>query len=127
MEDQPRTPRGGDAVRLTAPWQWGALPAGELGLIDGGSPGVGHVRILFKASMFRERSTGAVSCSGGPGTIATPIVDLKPTDEQLVTDAWDWDERGPGQDHGVWYQVTVPIWEWEPDDHRGRFGRVVYF
>lgn len=116
-----RFPQGGDAVRLTAPWRWGMLEPGKIGIIDGevGKDITDFVRITFNFSCFRGKSSAYsngpefVSCSGGPATIATPVTDLKPTGETIEIIAWKW--KGlPRAGGGENYRVEVPVWEWAP-------------
>src|SRR6476469_5824232 len=102
----PPTPRAGDWVRLSGPWTWGGLKAGAMGVIDGGSPGEGHVRIVFGASVFRSRVGDGLCCSGGPATIATPVSELKPTSEHLDMNVWDWKPESRVLPSNVdWYPI----------------------
>jgi hypothetical protein len=115
-------PSGGDAVRLSAPWRWGMLPAGAIGIIDGitDEECEEYAAITFNYSAFRGRdskySKGPeyCSCSGGPGTVATPVSELRGTGETYTYTAWRWMDR-PRADGGESYQVKVTLWEWAPD------------
>jgi hypothetical protein len=115
-------PSGGDAVRLSAPWRWGMLPAGSIGIIDGvtDEERKDSAAITFNFSAFRGRSSKYskdpeyCSCSGGPGTVATPVSELRPTGEAYTYTAWRWRDL-PRADGGESYRVTVTLWEWAPD------------
>ncbi len=115
-------PSGGDAVRLASPWRWGLLPAGSIGIIGGitDEECEESASITFNFSAFRGRdskySKGPehCSCSGGPGTTATPVSELRPTGETHTYTAWRWREY-PQADGGEAYQVTVTLYEWAPD------------
>lgn len=114
-------PKGGDAVRLIAPWSWGMIDVGKIGVIEGRTDKEykDNVEITFNYSCFRGKSSACsdgpeyVSCSGGPGTIATPVSELKPTNETTKIRVWRWKDvpRGGG---GVDYEIEVPVWEWTP-------------
>jgi hypothetical protein len=115
-------PSGGDAVRLASPWRWGMLPPGSIGIIDGVTDEECEesAAITFNFSAFRGRdskySKGQefCSCSGGPGTVATPVSELRPTGETHTYTAWRWLDL-PRADGGESYWVTVTLWEWAPD------------
>ncbi|GEA16717.1 hypothetical protein E308F_29630 [Moorella sp. E308F] len=116
-------PRGGDVVRLAAPWKWGGLKKGAIGIIEGYTDQEykDAVRIIFNVwSCFRGKSSKYntssefVECSGGPGTIATPVSELKPTNETIQLKVWRWKDI-PREAGGEEYFVTVPIWEWSPN------------
>lgn len=127
-------PKGGDAVRLTRPWKWGLVSAGKIGIINGivGREITDYASITFNYSCFRGKNSKYsdgpefVSCSGGPGTIATPVGELKPSvvvddngnlrQETTVIWAWRWKKDLPRSSGGEYYQVTVPVWEWPPGD-----------
>jgi hypothetical protein len=115
-------PSGGDAVRLAAPWRWGMLPAGSIGIIGGITDAEcgEFAAITFNYSAFRGRDSKYCrgpeycSCSGGPGTVATPVSELKATGETYTYTAWRWRDL-PRADGGESYRVTVTLWEWAPD------------
>jgi hypothetical protein len=115
-------PSGGDAVRLASPWRWGILPAGSIGIIGGVTDEEckESASIIFNFSAFRGRDSKyskgqeCCSCSGGPGTIATPVCELRPTGETHTYSAWRWLDF-PRADGGESYRVTVTLWEWAPD------------
>jgi|GEM_PF-4767242 len=115
-------PSGGDAVRLASPWRWGMLPAGSVGIIDGVTDEECEesAAITFNFSAFRGRSSKYskgpeyCSCSGGPGTVATPVSELRPTGETYTYTAWRWRDL-PRADGGEPYLVTATLWEWAPD------------
>jgi hypothetical protein len=121
--------QAGNAVRLRTPWQWGILPAGEIGIVDGivGKDITDYARIIFhcRGSSFRGHSGGeskyltqdalvVVSCSGGPCTIGTPVTELTPTNETIEWEFWRWKDF-PRAGGGVPYKLTIPIWEWSPN------------
>lgn len=111
-------PMPGDAVRLAAPWKWGMLPAGKVGVINGlvgEYPPHGHASIIFRASTFRDDVS--VSSSGGPGTIATDLSVLTRTADTVTLHAWKWQPGVmPGPNAGTHYKIVVPVWEWTPDN-----------
>lgn len=115
-------PSGGDAVRLSAPWRWGMLPAGSIGIIGGITDEEcrEYAAITFNFSAFRGRDSKyskgpeCCACSGGPGTVATPVSELRPTGETYTYTAWQWRDL-PRADGGESYRVTVTLWEWAPD------------
>jgi hypothetical protein len=111
-------PRGGDAIRLAAPWAWGyEVAVGEIGVLgghidrdsDGGS-------VTMRASTHRCRRDGWVSCSGGPATIHTDPTELQPTTDITVLRVWDWGKNLSGAGNGVDYIVKVRVWDWFPTD-----------
>jgi hypothetical protein len=116
-------PNGGEAVRLAAPWKWGMLPPGSIGIIDGVTDEECEesASIVFNFSAFRGKSSKYsqgpeyCSCSGGPATIATPVDELKPTNETHTYTAWRWKDL-PRANGGESFQVTVPLWEWTPSE-----------
>jgi hypothetical protein len=110
-------PHGGDAVRLAGPWESAMLPAGSIGIIDGatGRAFVDSVSITFRFSAFvTDGPLGEVaSCSGGPGTIATPVTQLSLTPEIHSYEARmsrDCDSCGLA----CYYQRKARLWEWRP-------------
>lgn len=115
-EPQPRPPLPGDAVRVAASWNWGAMwvKVGDIGVLDGvvGSPITSHTQITFKFSTFRDDNV--VSSSGGPGTIATPVEELTRTDDTTTISVWQWRDGFPQAHNGIRYPITVPVWEWHP-------------
>lgn len=107
---QPKVPMPGDAVRLTK--RYHGADQGEIGIIGGmiGEP-KDHYNITFKYSAYRDDQY--VSCSGGPGTIATPASKLKPTG--LTTKVWFWkfkDGIREANNDEIYY-MYVPVWEWD--------------
>jgi len=118
-----RYPNPGDAVRLAGPWQWGGLPAGQIGIINGtvGVHRTDDCQITFRYTCFRGRSAEYdgnqapehVECSGGPGTIFTPVGELRPTTETIVVTCWRWKSL-PCAGGGTSYRIEVPVWEWTP-------------
>ena len=119
-----KKPQAGHAVRLKTPWRWGMLDAGEIGILDGmvGEDINDLARITFgcRGQAFRGNGGGPtskrplyVSCSGGPGTIGTPVEELVWTGETVVFEFWRWQDY-PRADGGVPYKLAVPVWEWSP-------------
>lgn len=110
-------PRGGDAVRVAAPWKWAGsmVKVGQIGIIGGS---VEHdktqdVHITFNYSAFNDGRS--CSCSGGPATIATPIGELKPTGETVKVRCWMWNDGMAQAHNGRDYQREVRLWDWYPD------------
>jgi hypothetical protein len=106
-------PQAGDAVRLDGTWTWGGVDLGAIGVIDGV---IGQLRpelgITFNASTFRDDRV--VSCSGGPGTIATPASELHPTGETVELRVWRFKGGHREAHNDEHYTVTVPLWSWRP-------------
>jgi hypothetical protein len=126
-------PQAGDAVRLTGKFSFADV--GKIGII-GGLVGKAQdeLQVTWNYNAFRGYSCyGAehcpqptprgivelhphpdefVSCSGGPGSIALPAWLLKPTTETLNARCWCWHDL-PRAHSAVYYQVTVPVWEWD--------------
>jgi hypothetical protein len=114
-----KTPRPlpGDAVRLSHPWSWGMLETGSIGVINGviaQYPVDGHASIVFNHSTFRDE--GTVSSSGGPGTVATDLTELRATKEMTNLLVWRWKDGFAGAGNGRSYTVKVPVWEWNPSN-----------
>lgn len=117
-----RCPMPGDAVRIVN-HGFSISKIGSIGIIQGivGRYPEDHLAgICFAAySLFRGKSSAYstrpeyVSCSGGPATIATDLRTLTPTDESKTLTAWRWKSL-PCANGGEQYQVTVPLWDWDP-------------
>lgn len=107
-------PQPGDAVLLTGPW-FGAK-VGQVGVIDGI---IGRapedLEITFNPSAFRDDQS--VSVSGGPGTMGLEASRLKPTGRKHFQSFWRW-KKGelPGAGNSEYYQLEVPLWEWDGQD-----------
>ena len=109
-------PMPGDAVCVTDGWD--LLGSGQIGIISGivGKPRE-YYDITFNASAFRGKNCPIecyeyVSCSGGPGTIATPAWKLRPTNEKISRQFWGWKDF-PRRDGGVRFYMEVPLFEWD--------------
>jgi hypothetical protein len=106
-------PQAGDAVHLDGTWTWGGLDLGAIGVIEGV---IGQRRpeleITFNASTFRDDHI--VSCSGGPGSIATPASELHPTGETVELRVWRFKDGHREAHNDEHYTVTVPLWSWRP-------------
>lgn len=119
-ENEPRRyPRGGDAIRLAAPWEWAAadVAVGAIGVLTGPagkSAPSGGGSITFRHSTYRDDST--ISVSGGPATIWTSYAELWPTDETTTMNVWRFADDLPGAGRGRGYTVEVPVWEWYPSN-----------
>jgi len=110
-------PRGGDVARLASPWRWAStLKVGALGFIDGcvNREYLISVQITFNSVPFLDSQF--CSASGGPGSIATPITELKPTRERVAMPCWMWKDGRRGAHKGVHYERTCRIWDWYPND-----------
>lgn len=90
--------QGGCAVRLTAPWRWGGLKEGAIG-ITGGTVGIrrtDYLPITFNCSAhigpgrFLITSLSHCSCSGGPSTIGTEVERLVCTGQTYLINACRW-------------------------------------
>ncbi|WP_372663614.1 hypothetical protein [Amycolatopsis kentuckyensis] len=116
--DKQDRPMPGDAVRLATPWAWGReVKVGSLAVINGmigQYPEDGHASITFNASTHRTATV--VSCSGGPATIATDLSALTPTDDRVTLTVWKFRGGIAQRDNGKNYTVSVPVWEWSPED-----------
>jgi hypothetical protein len=113
-----RGPPGGDAVRLSAPWQ--GANTGDIGVLDGcvgQRPPREQGRITFNARTFREptrRGRILVQASGGPASISTPLRELAKTGQTVTLPVWRWRHGGTGPGLDEEYTVTVPVWDWTP-------------
>lgn len=100
-------PASGHAVRLAAPWKWGRLAAGSVGVVDillPTEPPNTHARLIFGGG-------------SGPGTIATPLSELKATeDTTTLRVAKGWRDGIAGAGRLEYHDVMVPVWEWTPDN-----------
>jgi len=107
----------GDVIRLAAPWGWAGLKQFTEGVIGGvlGGPLEGG-SITFNAATYRDDQL--VSCSGGPGTIHTEAVTLRPTGEMRTVRVWRFKDDVPRAHNGEGYTVTVPVWTWTPQDYQ---------
>ena len=109
-------PRGADAVRLMAPWS--PVLVGSIGIIDGfcdRDPEDDEVEITFNYSAYVGECPELASVSGGPGTIATSISELRLTDEVYTYGAWMWRDGSPGAGNGLYYKRKARLWEWYPE------------
>ncbi|MFA5633318.1 MAG: hypothetical protein WC997_17590 [Porticoccaceae bacterium] len=121
----PAHPEAGHAVMLAegAQWGWGRIEPTQIGIIDGvvGVPDT-EWEITFNASAFRgpgsryaKNPETVVSCSGGPGTIATFTEELEYSGRYVRVRFWRWRNR-PEADGGEEYFLYVPLWYWRPSD-----------
>lgn len=111
-------PRGGDVVRIAAPWKWAGptLKIGSLGFIDGSvnSEYLLTVQITFNSVPFTDWQY--CSASGGPGSIATPVSELKPTHERVQMTCWMWKDGFARAHNGAEYLRTCRVWDWYPGE-----------
>ena len=119
-EEDELMPMPGDAVMLTRGMV--GAPAGSIGIIEGV---VGKFRTEYNITFncktpFRGKSSGdknnsemIVSCSGGPGTIATPASELVDTKHNVTQDFWRW-KTTPQKDGSETYYKAIRLWEWGP-------------
>jgi hypothetical protein len=114
--------QGACAVRLARPWRWGGLKPGAIGLTDGviGKPKHQFVSVTFNYSahigpggLWEARPKIYCSCSGGPGTISTPVEELTDTGQWIFVNAWRWRRQAEGNG-GEDYRIGVPLFEWAP-------------
>jgi len=107
--NMPLSPMPGDAVVLTG--EFSIAKPGDLGILDGkvGAPEEEY-SIIFNCEGKAHRDY-KVSCSGGPGTIATPTTELIYTGEYIDFVFWRWKDR-PRKDGGEPYTLHVPLWIW---------------
>lgn len=109
-------PRGGDAVRLCAPWKFAtSLEIGSYGFIDGAvkEEYLVSVEITFNSVPFVDDSF--CSASGGPGSIATPITELRPTNDRVALRCWRWRDGHARAHNGVEYMRVSRVWDWYPE------------
>jgi len=112
-------PLPGDAVRLIGNYPGVGESPGAIGIIGGvvGKPRENY-DITFNASAFRGKSSRIgpgpeyVSCSGGPGTIATPAWKLVPTNGKVLVTFWRW-RNYPGKGNGESFHLFVPVFHWD--------------
>lgn len=116
--------QGACAVRLTRPWRWGGIKPGAIGLTDGviGNPKHQFVSITFNYSahigpsgLWEPLPKIYCGCSGGPGTIGTPVEELTDTGQWIFVNAWRWRKTAEGNG-GEGYRVGVPLFEWTPSE-----------
>ena len=111
-----RFPRGGDAVVLLSPWEWAGslVNVGDIGIIDGlvRKSATEDVQITFRYSAFNDGEV--CQCSGGPGTISTPITELFRMPGLKKITFWRWKNGIPGAGRGCHYEKEVPVWGWNP-------------
>ena len=106
---------GGCAVVIVNPdvWQWGHLPPFSVGICDGAilphETGSG-VSITFNYSAFK--GANSCSCSGGPGSIFTPVECLRFTGLEVECTFWRWRDGLQGAGRGVSYREYVPLFVW---------------
>jgi hypothetical protein len=109
-------PRGADVARLRVSWKWagGLVKVGDYGFIDGGvrEEYLTSVQITFNSVPFVDESF--CSASGGPGSIATPISELKPTDERVALLCWRWSDGRAAAHNGAEYMRVCRVWDWYP-------------
>lgn len=109
-------PRGADVARLQAPWKWAGtlVKVGDYGFIDGCvcEEYLISVNITFNTVPFVDESF--CSASGGPGSIATPISELKATDERVALRCWRWTDGRARAHYGAEYIRVCRVWDWYP-------------
>ncbi|NKB55083.1 MAG: hypothetical protein GKS00_01995 [Alphaproteobacteria bacterium] len=108
-------PMPGDLARLAAPWAWGdvprgSLPVGSVDVIETCLASDGS-NITFNARAFFDGRR--CSCGGGPGTVVTPLCELRPTDSIREQKFWRWRDF-PRAGGGVDFRLSVPVWDWFP-------------
>jgi hypothetical protein len=109
-------PRGGDVVRLCAPWKFAAaLAIGSFGFIDGAvnAEYLISVEITFNSVPFLDDLY--CSASGGPGSIATPIMELRATHERVALRCWRWKNGLACAHNGAEYLRVCRVWDWYPE------------
>ena len=90
---------------------------GDIGIIDGycdRDPERDQVEITFHYSAFVGEVPELASVSGGPGTIATPISQLRLLPDVFEYTAWTWRDGYAGGGNGVQYRRKARLWEWTP-------------
>jgi len=111
-------PRGGDVVRLQAPWKWAgtSVKVGDCGFIDGcvTEEYLISVQITFNSVPFVDERFS--SASGGPGSIATAITELKPTSERVAVRCWRWSDGHARAHNGAEYIRVCRVWDWYPTE-----------
>jgi hypothetical protein len=111
-------PRGGDVVRLQAPWKWAgpSVKLGAFGFVDGcvDEEYLILVQITFNSEPFVDERF--CSASGGPGSIATPVTELKPTSERAELRCWRWSDGRARAHNGRRYMRVCRVWDWYPTE-----------
>lgn len=111
--DQALTPMPGDAIRLAAPWPWGQLDAGTIGVLGGAFDQPDRAStITFNARTHRSET--GVSCGGGPATFHTEWSELRATTDITRIPVWRWKNGWSRAGEGEDYAAMVPVWEWYP-------------
>jgi len=108
-------PRGGDAVILATSWM--EAKQGDIGIIEGfcdREPQDDEIQITFHYSAFVGEAPELASVSGGPGTIATPISELRLLPDPFEYIAWTWRDGRASGGNGVQYLRKARLWEWTP-------------
>jgi len=74
-----------------------------------------HNNICVKQPSTHVSRNLACISSGGPWLTAENIKEFKKsgTDTRLI---WTWDNSGAGANNGVYFPVTVNVWEYETED-----------
>lgn len=130
-------PFGGDVVRLldgSDRFGMKGAQAGNLGMFSGPTRELNNdeedsASVTFNYSA--HRSSGGVSCSGGPATFSTDLSEIRPTDEVATVHCWRWyqtwiagrhtkhrdDQYGRVMEHvganqGQGFVCEVRVWEW---------------
>lgn len=112
-------PMPGDAVRLDGKYLW--VKPGAIGIL-GGLIGTAQddYSLTFSPSAYRQyRDHGSVMVSGGP----VPRVDLGslvPTGETVRMRFWRFRDGEVRAHNGEDYWLDVPLWGWNPSQHRTR-------
>lgn len=122
----PVKPRGGDVVRMKVPWKWAGdmVRPNTYGFIGGDTEADSDsdVQITFNSQPFVGRTymgPEVCSASGGPGTISTPVWELRETGDTVKLDCWRWKNGVPEADNGDYYKRTCRIWDWYPSTEPG--------
>jgi hypothetical protein len=115
-------PHGGDVAVLVSPWNWGGVKIGSIGLIGGYTDKAysDGVSITFNFSAFLGQdyiSPEHCSCSGGPGTIITPVNELTLVPGRIESvRVWMWADGCPRAANGYDYRRASRVWEWRPSN-----------
>lgn len=110
-------PRGGDAVQLVREWvaARGVVKSGDYGFIEGcvGLEYAVGVPLTFNKIPFV--GNGFCCGSGGPGTIETPVSQLKPTNRLKRFRCWRWKDNRARIHNSQEYLRFCRVWEWYPE------------
>jgi hypothetical protein len=116
------SPRAGHAVRLKPggrSWFAGTCED-KIGIVSG--CGARLYSVFFNPVAHQTVDTGAISCSGGPGTIGAISAKHLRRDGVATVRYWRWKNLDACAHNGVVVSLTVPLWEWDAEAHEAEDG-----